>query len=103
MKHKVDWRKTGRSYRFLSRSTGLLIHKKIAIFVYTSAIFTMRTNIDLNDQLVQQALELSHAKTKKEVVELALQNFVKSLQRQQLLTLRGTIQWEGDLDVMRQS
>lgn len=62
----------------------------------------MRTNIDLNDQLVQQALELSHAKTKKEVVELALQNFVKSLQRQQLLTLRGTIQWEGDLDVMRQ-
>ncbi|TAE22993.1 MAG: type II toxin-antitoxin system VapB family antitoxin [Cytophagales bacterium] len=63
----------------------------------------MRTNIDLNDQLVQQALQLSRAKTKKEVVELALESFIKSLQRQQLLALRGAIQWDGDLDAMRQS
>ena len=62
----------------------------------------MRTNIDLDDQLMQQALMLSQAKTKKEVVELALQSFVKNLQRQQLLALRGKVQWEGDLDAMRQ-
>lgn len=65
-------------------------------------IITMRTNIDLDDQLMQQALRLSRAKTKKEVVELALQSFVKNLQRQQLLALRGKVQWEGDLDAMRQ-
>ncbi len=62
----------------------------------------MRTNIDLNDQLIEQALQLSHAKTKKEVVGLALANFVQMLQRQQLLGLRGKVAWEGDLDLMRQ-
>lgn len=62
----------------------------------------MRTNIDLDDKLVEQALSLSHAKTKKEVVTLALNNLVKTLQRQQLLALRGKVKWEGDLDAMRQ-
>jgi Arc/MetJ family transcription regulator len=62
----------------------------------------MRTNIDLEDRLVEQAMQLSQAKTKKEVVALALQNFVRTLQRQQLLALRGQVQWEGDLDQMRQ-
>ena len=62
----------------------------------------MRINIDIDDQLMQQALRLSQAKTKKEVVELALQSFVKNLQRQQLLTLHGKVQWEGDLEAMRQ-
>ena len=62
----------------------------------------MRINIDIDDQLMQQALRLSQAKTKKEVVELALQSFVKNLQRQQLLTLHGKVIWEGDLEAMRQ-
>lgn len=62
----------------------------------------MRTNIDLDDKLVEQALQLSKAKTKKEVVSLALDNFVKMLQRQQLLSLRGKVAWDGDLDAMRQ-
>lgn len=61
----------------------------------------MRTNIDIDDHLIEQALQLSKAKTKKEVVALALDSFVKSLQRQQLLALRGNVVWEGDLDAMR--
>ena len=62
----------------------------------------MRTNIDLDAHLIEQALLLSKAKTKKEVVTMALDNFVKMLQRQQLLTLRGKVEWDGDLDSMRQ-
>lgn len=62
----------------------------------------MRTNIDIDDNLVEQALKLSHAKTKKEVVALALDSFVKHLQRQQLLALRGKVDWEGDIEAMRQ-
>lgn len=62
----------------------------------------MRTNIDLNDQLVRRALELTQVRTKKEVVELALQSLVNTLQRQQLLQLRGKVDWEGDLEAMRQ-
>ncbi|MEZ0486128.1 type II toxin-antitoxin system VapB family antitoxin [Fibrella aquatica] len=61
----------------------------------------MRTNIDLDATLVEQALKLSNAKTKKEVVTLALDNFVKQLQRQQLLSLRGKVVWDGDIDAMR--
>lgn len=62
----------------------------------------MRTNIELDDKLIKQALQLSKAKTKKEVVALALTDFVRSLQRQQLLALRGKVNWEGDLDTLRQ-
>ena len=62
----------------------------------------MRTNIDLNDVLIEQALRLSNAKTKKEVVEQALENFVRMLQRKQLLELRGKVSWDGDLEAMRQ-
>jgi Arc/MetJ family transcription regulator len=62
----------------------------------------MRTNIDLDANLINQALQLSNAKTKKEVVTLALDSFVKHLQRQQLLTLRGKVDWEGDIEAMRQ-
>lgn len=63
----------------------------------------MRVHIDLNDQLIEQALRLSKAKTKKEVVDKALESFVKMLQRKQLLELRGKVIWEGDLEKMRQS
>ena len=62
----------------------------------------MRTNIDLNDVLIEQALRLSNAKTKKEVVEQALEDFVRMLQRKQLLELRGKVSWDGDLEAMRQ-
>jgi Arc/MetJ family transcription regulator len=61
----------------------------------------MRTNVDLNDKLVEEALKLSKAKTKKEVLNAALENYVRQLKGKQLLALFGKIKWEGDLDEMR--
>jgi len=63
----------------------------------------MRTNIDINDKLMKRAQELSRIKTKKEVVEQALENFINELQRRDMLNLRGKVQWDGDLDEMRQA
>ena len=63
----------------------------------------MRTNIVLNDQLVKEAMELSHANTKKEVIDLALQNFVSYLKRRNMKTLFGKVTWEGDLKKMREA
>ena len=63
----------------------------------------MRTNIVLNDQLVKDAMRLSHAQTKKQVVDLALANFVAFLKRQNMKTLFGKVKWEGDLNVMRRA
>jgi len=61
----------------------------------------MRTNIELDDQLVKQALQISNLKTKKDVVHEALRHYVAFLKRKKLLTLRGKGAWEGDLDQMR--
>jgi len=61
----------------------------------------MKTNIVLNEELVKEAMRLSHAHTKNEVVDLALQNFVASFKRRNMKYLFGKIEWEGDLKKMR--
>ena len=63
----------------------------------------MRTNIVLNDKLIDEAMKLSHAKTKKQVVELALENFIKYMKRQNMRLLFGKVKWEGDLEEMRKA
>jgi Arc/MetJ family transcription regulator len=62
----------------------------------------MRTNIVLDEQLVKEAMRLSHSRTKKEVVDLALQAFVASLKRRDMKNLFGKVKWEGDLNKMRE-
>ena len=48
----------------------------------------MRTNIELDDILVQQALKLSKIKTKKDVIQEALKNYVSWMKKKQLLDLK---------------
>jgi len=62
----------------------------------------MRTNIVLNEELVEEAMRLSKAHTKKEVVDMALQNFVAYLKRRNIKTLFGKVKWDGDLKKMRE-
>ncbi len=62
----------------------------------------MRTNIDLNEQLINEAMLLNDAKTKKEVVDLALQYYIGSLKRQKMKSLFGKVTWEGNLKKMRE-
>lgn len=54
-----------------------------------------RTNIVLDDRLVKEALSLTHFKTKKEVVNYALQELVRKIKRKGLLELEGKVKWEG--------
>ncbi|MDP4149659.1 MAG: type II toxin-antitoxin system VapB family antitoxin [Bacteroidota bacterium] len=61
----------------------------------------MRTNIELDNALVGQAIKLSKLKTKKEVVHEALKNYVSSMKRKELLNLKGKVTWEGNLKDMR--
>lgn len=61
----------------------------------------MRTNIELDDQLVKQALQISKLKTKKDVVHEALKQYISFLKRKELLKLREEGTWEGDLEKMR--
>ncbi|HMI60005.1 MAG TPA: type II toxin-antitoxin system VapB family antitoxin [Puia sp.] len=61
----------------------------------------MRTNIELDDALVEQALKLSNIKTKKDVIHDALKNYVASMKKKQLLALKGNVKWDGNLKDMR--
>jgi Arc/MetJ family transcription regulator len=61
----------------------------------------MRTNIDIDDKLLNDAIRLSGVKTKREAVELGLRTLVRLRQQEELRKLRGKLDWQGDLDAMR--
>lgn len=61
----------------------------------------MRTNIEIDDQLMEDALRATGAKTKKEAVELGLRTLLELRAQEKARELRGQIIWEGDLDAMR--
>jgi Arc/MetJ family transcription regulator len=61
----------------------------------------MRTNIDIDDGLMAQALKASGARTKREAVEIALQELVRVRSQAEIRAFRGKLHWEGDLDAMR--
>lgn len=61
----------------------------------------MRTNIVIDDELMENALKVTGLTTKKEVVEQGLKLLIKRNQQQEIRKLRGKVKWEGDLDEMR--
>jgi Arc/MetJ family transcription regulator len=61
----------------------------------------MRTNIDIDDALMAEALEATGARTKREAVELGLQTLVRLKRQAEIRKYRGKLMWEGDLDAMR--
>lgn len=63
----------------------------------------MRTNIVIDDDLMMHALKATGLKTKKDVVEEGLKLIILRQKQQAIRSLRGKIQWEGDLDEMRTS
>jgi Arc/MetJ family transcription regulator len=63
----------------------------------------MRTNIDIDDKLMKAAMKATGAKTKKAAVEAALRKVVQLKKQQGILNWFGKIDWEGDLDAMRES
>ena len=63
----------------------------------------LRTNIELDRELVNEAMKLTKLKTKKELVNYALKELVRKVKRKNLLHLEGKVQWEGNLCEMRRS
>jgi Arc/MetJ family transcription regulator len=61
----------------------------------------MRTNIVVDDNLMAEALKLSNIKTKKGVVETALKLLVQVKRQEKIRTLRGKLDWDGNLSEMR--
>ncbi len=61
----------------------------------------MRTNIDINDKLMNDALKATGAKTKKEAVELGLRTLIQLKKQENIKGYRGKLKWTGKLDEMR--
>ena len=62
-----------------------------------------RTNIVLNEKLVRKARKLTGLKTKREIVDKALELLVRTESRKGMLGYFGSGIWEGDLKKMRQN
>lgn len=61
----------------------------------------MRTNIDIDDRLMTEAMRRSGAPTKKATVEVALRLLVQTHAQGAIRRLRGKVRWEGDLEQSR--
>ena len=62
-----------------------------------------RTNIEINDHLIRQAKKLTRLKTKRQIVERALELLVRTETRKGILAYFGTDIWQGDLKASRRN
>jgi Arc/MetJ family transcription regulator len=62
----------------------------------------MRTNIEISDELIQEALRVSGLKTKRAAVEAGLKALIRLGRQKRILDLAGKVHWEGDLDDSRE-
>lgn len=61
----------------------------------------MRTNVVIDDKLMNKAKKVSGLKTKKETIEEALKLLVAQGEQSEIRKLRGKLKWEGNLEEMR--
>lgn len=61
----------------------------------------MRTNVVLDDDLMQTALKLSGYKTKKRAIEEGLKLLIQLNHQKKIKAFRGKLRWTGNLDEMR--
>ena len=67
-----------------------------------AGVHTVRTNIVIDDKLMTDTLRATGLKTKREAVELGLRTLLRLRKQADLRKFRGKLQWQGDLDAMRQ-
>jgi Arc/MetJ family transcription regulator len=62
---------------------------------------TLRTNIVIDQKLVEAGLKATGLKTRRELVDYALRELLRHKQQKKLLELKGTVEWRGRLEEMR--
>ncbi len=61
----------------------------------------MRTNVVIDDELMESALRVSGLRTKKDAIEEGLKLLVRLKKQESILRFRGKLKWSGSLDEMR--
>jgi Arc/MetJ family transcription regulator len=62
----------------------------------------MRTNVVIDEKIMKKAQSYTGLRTKKEVINYALQELIKRKERKEILKLAGKLHWEGNLDELRE-
>jgi Arc/MetJ family transcription regulator len=61
----------------------------------------MRTNIEIDDKLMNETLRATGLKTKREAVELGLRTLLRLRGQEKIRRFRGKLPWQGDLEALR--
>jgi Arc/MetJ family transcription regulator len=75
-----------------TQTSTILTHRKAVL---------LRTNIDIDDKLMRQAMRSSRARTKRAAVEEGLRLLIRTRDQRAIRRLRGKVAWEGDLEESR--
>jgi Arc/MetJ family transcription regulator len=62
----------------------------------------VRTNIEIDDQLIREALRVSGLKTKRAAVDAGLRALIRLNRQKKILDLAGKVHWEGNLAESRE-
>lgn len=63
----------------------------------------MKTHMDIDAELLAQAMDAGGHRTKRDAVNTALREYINLRRRLELLALSGKIRWHGDLEQLRKS
>lgn len=63
----------------------------------------MRTNVVLDEKLIREAKELTGIATTRAVLDEALRTLIRLRRQSEIRSLRGMLQWEGDLAALRET
>ncbi|HZF12392.1 MAG TPA: type II toxin-antitoxin system VapB family antitoxin [Thermoanaerobaculia bacterium] len=61
----------------------------------------MRTTLNIDDEALGSAMQVSPEKTKTDVINEALREYARRRRVRQILQFEGRMSWEGDLDELR--
>jgi hypothetical protein len=61
----------------------------------------MRTTLDLPNELIDEAMKITHAKNKTELITIALQNIIRQNKYNKLINFHGRVKMDIDLDILR--
>ncbi len=62
----------------------------------------MRTSLDLPEDLIKKAMEITRAKTKNELFKIALENIINQEEKNNMKKYHGKVNLEIDLDTLRE-
>jgi Arc/MetJ family transcription regulator len=63
----------------------------------------MRTNVVIDEDLIERARQLTGIKTKRGVIQEALRTLILLREQEKIRDMRGKLRWEGDLGTLRES